>query len=479
MRKDSFSESEKILLKSIFSDNTKEFIISEFNKFGFHHSWQSLRLNAKKLNLVRNPEIIKKEMIEGGKTSKKFIEDVWTDQEDSILKKYYPNNLQSEIEKKLPGRTFRSIRGRALSLGLSRNKEVIDQDRAIHLKENYGVDSNWQLEYVKKKSRQTNIEKRGVEYPTQCPEVKQKIKQTVQEKYGVDNVFQSNEIKEKIIETNLKNLGVENPQQSPIIKEKTKNTNLNRYGIENPFQLVDRVQAGMVKKYGVTSPLQNADIKAQQQTTNIERYGVPSPAQNELIQKKIEETNLIKYGTKSPFGNDGIKQKIIDTNMGKYGVPNPLKLEIIQNKAKEALYKYGTQKCSKQQFYIAQLLKGKINFPVGNCNVDILLDNKIICEYDGGGHNLGVKIGCTTVEESVNNERKRDIFLKSKGFKIIRIISNEDLIPTDPILQKMILEGKNYLNKGHSWITYDIDKKLVNSSQFNLNYDFGKLRKIS
>lgn len=193
-------------------------------------------------------------------------EDAWTAEEDAILRELYINAPQEELEAKLPGRSWKAITFRGCNaLRIFRSKEI-----------------------KQKKVRQTNLLRRGVEYPTQSTRVKDKIKETVQKRYGVYNVFQAEEIKDKARETNLKNLGVENPQQNPTIKKKTEETCREKYGVSNPFQLVDRVQAGMLREHGVKSPLQNPDIKARQQATNIERYGAPVPAQNEKIREKLK-----------------------------------------------------------------------------------------------------------------------------------------------------------------------------------------------
>jgi very-short-patch-repair endonuclease len=341
MRSDSWSFEEDAILRNIYADNSKKFILSKIPK----RSWQSIRIRARFLNLTRCSAIIKQEMIEGGKTATR--DDFWSKNENDILKTFYCHSLQETIENKLPGRNFKSIREKALRLGLSREKKIIDQDREIKNKttliKKYGVDCSLKIPEVEIKSRQTNMEKRGFPYPTQSIEIRKKIKKTVQKRYGVDNVFQA---------------------------------------------------------------------------------------------------------------------------------------DVIKNKSKQSLYKHGSQRCSKQQFYIATLLKGKINYPIGHCNVDILLNDNIVCEYDGGGHSLTIKLNRISEENFDNGERKRELFLKSKGFLIIRIVSRNDMLPKDEILIKMIAEAEDYLKKGHSWITFDIDKKEISCSEYKTFYDFEKLRKI-
>lgn len=333
------NEQEKTLLKEIFENNPKKYILDRMSQIGCKKSAQSIFRMARILGLKRNPEIIRQDMIEGGKSApcpENKIE--WTEQEDATLTEFYKTSSREEMVEKLPGRTWRGIRERAIRHGLSRLTGIVSKDRKKHLKEHLGIDSTWQLEKTKETSRQTNLLKRGVGYPTQSVIVRDKVKETVQNRYGVDNVFQSEEVKEKSVQTNLEKFGVKSPQQNPEIRKKTEETCVKKYGISNPFQLTDRVQSGMIKKYGVRSPLQNPYIKEKQQQTNLEKYGFETPAQNRDIQKKIEDTNLKKRGVKTPFLDPSVKQKIKETNIKKYGVSNPAKIEEIKKKIKSTTF---------------------------------------------------------------------------------------------------------------------------------------------
>ena len=65
------------------------------------------------------------------------------------------------------------------------------------------------------------------------------------------------------------------------------------------------------------------------------------------------------------------------------------------------------------------MIGGEINYLIGNIFVDILLADKIIVEYD-----------CWHWHKDVlTKDRRRDEFLKSRGYKILRIKSSH-LIPT-------------------------------------------------
>lgn len=83
---------------------------------------------------------------------------------------------------------------------------------------------------------------------------------------------------------------------------------------------------------------------------------------------------------------------------------------------------------SKMQISIANQLGGKINFPISDIGyIDILLDNNICIEYDGGGHNLSVKIGKISQEEFDIKESKRNSRLIENGYKILKIVNTKDL----------------------------------------------------
>lgn len=339
-RKDSWTIEEDNILKEIYEYNTKEVILLKFNR-----SWQSIFIRAKSLGLNRDPEIIKQEMINGGK---EVVRDTdWSIAEDNLLKSFYQDIPRDIILSKI-NRTWKAIRGRAAHFSLSRNKNLIKKENVEGTKKammaKYGVEYSTLLPSMHEKSRQTNLRKRGVEYALSSPDVREKINKTVKDRYGVDNVFQLEETKEKSKQTNLDKYGVENPLQNKEIMDRVKGTNLDRYGVDNPFKMVDRVQEGMIKKYGEKTPLKIPELIEKKKQTNIERYGVPYSQQTQEVKDKIEATNLEKYGTKSPLQNKEVKQKIKATNIDKYGVPYPAQAEEVKNKIIETNLKiYGVK----------------------------------------------------------------------------------------------------------------------------------------
>jgi len=82
---------------------------------------------------------------------------------------------------------------------------------------------------IKKKKKQTNLDKYGVENPFQSEAIKEKIKQSNLEKYGVEYGLQNKEIREKQKQTNIERYGVENQSQNVKIKEKKRRLYLNKF----------------------------------------------------------------------------------------------------------------------------------------------------------------------------------------------------------------------------------------------------------
>jgi len=220
-RKDRWTPEDDSFLKKIYPNSTKKEILLQIAR-----SWRAIINRARYLNLNRNLEIIKKEMIEGGKNAPP-TKDSWKESEIKILKKIYKSSYKKDILQKID-RSWMAIRLKAKSLGLKRDKGLIKEDNILGNKnanlKNNGVEYSTLLPSMKEKSRNTNIKKREVEYPTQSKEVKEKVKNTVIKKYGVNNVFQSEEIKEKTRKTVKEKYGTDYATQNLEVKQKIINT---------------------------------------------------------------------------------------------------------------------------------------------------------------------------------------------------------------------------------------------------------------
>lgn len=221
-RKDAWTKDEENLLREIYENNTKSFIIDQIKR-----PWKGIFARAKKLGFKRDRNIIIAEMTEGGKSAPER-EDFWTKKEDEILTEVYPTKRKKEIHELLKNRTWSAIRIHAIKLGVQRDPKLALLDNTENsqatLMSKYGVISSFSLEETKNKIREVHREKRGVDYPTQSKEVRDKVKKTIRKKYGVDNVFQSKNVKTQIKKTCLEKYGSEFPTQNQLIKEKILNT---------------------------------------------------------------------------------------------------------------------------------------------------------------------------------------------------------------------------------------------------------------
>ena len=180
---------------------------------------------------------------------------------------------------------------------------------------------------VKEKIKKTNIERRGVEYPSQSKEVQEKIKEVSLERYGVDNPAKSQEVKNKVKKTNLEKYGKEYYSQTDEYKEHVVNTCIEKFGVENPAQ--------------------SEDIKKQMRKTNLEKYGKEYYSQTDEYKEKVKQTSLEKYNTEHFLQSDVVKERIMNTMINRYDINYIFQREDIQemSHSQESLEKsYNTKK---------------------------------------------------------------------------------------------------------------------------------------
>lgn len=198
---------------------------------------------------------------------------------------------------------------------------------------------------------------------------------------------------------------------------------------------------------------------------------------------KHKEIMLERYGYEGTMQVPKIKEKVLRTNLEKYGCEFPPQSEAIRKKIMQTFYANSSQKTSKQQCYIKNLYQGILNFPIKFYCADIYLpSDNLIVEFDGSGHKLSVVMGHETLEEYRHKEVVRSIVIKNEGYKQMKIISNNDKLPSDQILLRMLYETKQYFSEypNHSWIEYDINKSIVRNAEHKdgVQYNYGELRKI-
>jgi len=176
---------------------------------------------------------------------------------------------------------------------------------------------------------------------------------------------------------------------------------------------------------------------------SLEKYGNICSLRNEDVQRKSKEKNLKNLGVQFPFQNKDILRKCFEATVLKYGK------------------RIMTKTISKQQIYLHQLFGGEINKVEFPFRLDIFFEqNAVYLEYDGSGHKMGIKFKGFTEEEFAEKEILRSLFLKEKGYKEFRIVSRDDILPSD----KILLEIKNrafdmLLNKNYCRYVYNLNTK--------------------
>lgn len=144
---------------------------------------------------------------------------------------------------------------------------------------------------IKAKKMATNLERRGVEWPTQSAVVQKKVRATTLKKFGHEHAAQSKASKDKARKTNQKRRGVDNASQSEAVKQKKVQTNLKRTGGKHETPFADpkswaKSLRTMVEKYGVEYAGQSPELRAKFEKTMMERWGASNPSQvPELFQK--------------------------------------------------------------------------------------------------------------------------------------------------------------------------------------------------
>ena len=264
-------------------------------------------------------------------------------------------------------------------------------------------------------------------------------------------------------------------------KLKRKESMLLTYGKEHALQVdkfKDKYKETLMENHGVDNPLKSEEIKNKAKNTIINKFGVEYVTQSKEIMDKVIATNIERYGAKTNLCFEDVREKGKDKIFEKYGVNSVFKLDEFRQKSMWALYENGTAPCSKQQKYVNDVVGGDLNFPVNKLFLDIAFPKEFIyVECDFRGHDLHVRLGNITQEDMDNNEMKRYYMLRDLGWKMVRIISVKDRVPSKEKLLEMIDIAKSEL-KNHSWIKFDLDNGYIETSNGFIKFEFGDLTRF-
>ena len=371
-----------------------------------------------------------------------------------LIELYINQNLAAdEIAEK-----FRTTKG-AVATELSKRKikksgvlrAAKQRERNI---EKYGVASTLQLKEVQDKISKTCLERYGNPSVASVGGVKQqenlkinplsdeekqrivnKRKQTTMARFGVEIPAQSEEIRNRIKQTNIEKYGCENPMQNDDIKQRLKETMLDRYGVENFTQSVqystnnEKYAKIDLDVFTYQYCVDNMSVKQLCELYELSETAIYSfMARNGITKdKKLtyihrNKTNLEKYGSISAASSPEIRSKIEQTNLQKYGYISCLSNPEVKAKAIKTMERNGTVNTSSQQLKLYEIIKNRysdtviLNKAVEDVSLDIGLNINgclIDVEYDGWYWH----------KDREGFDRKRDYFLYSKGYKVLRIRS--------------------------------------------------------
>lgn len=197
-------------------------------------------------------------------------------------------------------------------------------------------------------------------------------------------------------------------------------------------------------KYYCRKCIQKQDfVINKKQTTTYDKYGDKNIFKTDYFKNKSKETNLKKLGVEYPMQSIAVQNKskaTSDLNGTLLGFKNPETL----HKAQLTLSNNGSVMTSSQQIELYNLLLEneydcQINKPLDVLNLDIELNiNNILIDIEVDGRYW---------HQDVQKDRRRDEFVKSKGYKVLRIIIDRKLPDLD-----IIKSGINKLiNSEHSF----------------------------
>lgn len=209
--------------------------------------------------------------------------------------------------------------------------------------------------------------------------------------------------------------------------QKAKQTFLEKYGVDNPgkvSEVQEKMKRTCLEKYGYTTPFASLEVQEKIKKDREEKTGYKNPAQNPLVQAKIRATNLEKYGTESALSAPEVREKIM-----------------------KSFNKNGTLPVSKPQLQCFDILKNlgydvTLNYPEGVLSLDVLIkidEIRIDFEFDGWYWHQDAQKDCA-----------RNAILRDLGYKIFRVKSYSDKVPTKEEIQQGIQE----LLSTDKWIYY-------------------------
>lgn len=188
--------------------------------------------------------------------------------------------------------------------------------------------------------------------------------------------------------------------------------------------------------------------------TNKKLYGVEWAIQAQQFKEKQIKTCQERYGVDYVSQSKDFRNKVLGTVREEYGVDNVSQVPEFREKAMLSFQQNGTCPTSQQQIVVAKILE-KI---YGNCELNKPLDwYSLDCCVSINGIDIDIEYdGWYWHKNKQEEDRKRDNYVTKKGYKVLRIITDKNKIPTE----KEIVNYINTLLKSESPILrINIDMK--------------------
>lgn len=290
--------------------------------------------------------------------------------------------------------------------------------------EKYGVDNINKLDSVLQKRHETNLKKYGYTCSLLNDKVKEKSKKTIREKYGVDNVSQSEEIKKKKEQTTFKHFGVYYPSQSPEVIKKWKRNNLERYGTEFPASLPEikeKAKTTCFRKYNAKCSSRSHISKESQEILDSKEKLLELISSTESKEEILSKLNIVN--------------STLTTYMKTYGIYNDRAWKNLKNVSAYEIYLFDFLK---EKFPLLEIIRNDRNI-ISPLEIDIYIPEKnLAVEFNG--------IYWHSFYEKNYHKNKTNI-CKNKGIRLFHIWEDEWIKDKNTILDILcsIIEGKENL----------------------------------
>lgn len=218
-----------------------------------------------------------------------------------------------------------------------------------------------------------------------------------------------------------------------------------------------KIKSTVQSKYGVSNVMQLQEFRQKHQATCIQRYGASSPLASKEIYQKTQDSFNQHYNTTNGIADlrkvKELNKKIEDTNMSRYNGVSPFCSIDIRRQIRESLYNNGSCPTSKKQIALNNMIRDifgncELNYPCDRASLDcmtIINGIKIDVEYDGWYWHKDTKI----------KDTRRDNYVKSQGYKVLRIVAYEDRLPN---VNELVESINVLLNSDKSFYRIELNK---------------------